>query len=281
MRVRYSFSSRKAGHIEKIHKQKKKYPKIVQQLINSSDIILEVLDARFIEETRNKEVEKLILSQKKTIIFLLNKIDLIDRRKISEETLLKLYPYVFISAKSKKGIKNLRQRIKREADKVSQPTDQSTNKISIGVIGYPNTGKSSIINLLAGRHAAGTGSDAGFTKGIQKIRLSEDIRLIDTPGVIPQSAYSEIEKRKIAQQTKLGGRSFSQVKDPEDTVAYLMKEYPKALEKYYQINAKKDAEKLIEELGKQKGFLKKGGIVNEDKTSRQIIKDWQQGKIKV
>ena len=70
------------------------------------------------------------------------------------------------------------------------------------------------------------------------------------------------------------------MKNPEVVVTDLMKEYPMLLEKFYNILAEGDAELLMEELGRKKGFLNKGNLVDEDKTARFIIKDWQRGKIR-
>ncbi|MFQ5531782.1 MAG: GTPase, partial [Candidatus Nanoarchaeia archaeon] len=180
------------------------------------------------------------------------------------------------------GIKELRDKIKQTAKKIENPTDIKTQKITVGILGYPNTGKSSLINLLIGKKSAGTGAEAGFTKGLQKIKLTPDIVLIDSPGVIPESKYSSSKKEAIAQHTKLGGRSYSQVKNPELSVARIMKEYPGILESFYnlKLRSKRNVEELIEKLGRKKGFLKKGNKVNEDKTARFILKNWQEGKIK-
>lgn len=278
VRVRYSFSSRRTGHIENIRKQRKKYPALAKEVVNASDIVLQVLDARFIEETRNKEIEKYITKRKKQIIFVLNKSDLLLKK--DKEKLKDISPYVFVSAKTRKGSKDLRKRIRIESKKILKPASD-TGKISIGVVGYPNTGKSSLINMLIGKKKAGTGADAGFTKGLQKLNLSEDLQLIDSPGIIPEKEYSNIKSEKIARHTKVGGRSYSQVKNPELVVADIMKSHKGILEKHYKIKAKDNSERLLEELGKSKGFFKKGGIVDEDKTARFILKEWQTGKIKI
>ena len=173
MRVRYSFSSRRTGRLEKIGKQKQEYPKVVERLIRSSDIILEILDARFVQETRNIDLEEHIKDQGKRLIFVINKTDLISKDKIKKKDLNGSYPHVFVSAKTRKGGRDLRNRIKIEAKKIKKPVDR-TGKISIGIIGYPNTGKSSLINLLIGRKKAGTGAEAGYTKGVQKLRLTPE-----------------------------------------------------------------------------------------------------------
>jgi ribosome biogenesis GTPase A len=278
MRVRYSFSSRRTGHLENIKKQKKKYPALAKEVVNTSDIILEVLDARFIQETRNKEIEEYIKKNNKKIIFILNKSDLV--KKINKNQLKELYPYVIISSKTRKGSKDLRKKIRTESKKILNPLADN-GKISIGIIGYPNTGKSSLINMLIGRKKAGTGSEAGFTKGLQKLNLTQDIQLIDSPGIIPEKEYSNIKTEKIAKNAKISGKSYNQVKNPEFVIADIIKNNKGILEKHYKINAKGNSEILLEKLGKQKGFLKKAGIVNEDKTARFILKQWQQGEIKI
>jgi ribosome biogenesis GTPase A len=281
MRVRYLFSSRRNRQIDNIKKQKQEYPEITQEVIENADIILEILDARFIDETRNKKIEESILKSKKILIYVINKADLIDKSKLDKDKLSEIYPYVFVSAKERRGTRDLRDRIKMESKKVLKPVDKETGRISVGVIGYPNTGKSSLINTLRGKKVAGTGPEAGFTKGLQKIRLSENLCLVDSPGVIPEDQYSQTEKEKISKATKLGGKSFSQVKEPELVIANIIRDYQKQLEEHYKIDSKGDAEVLVEELGKKRGFLKKGGLIDEDKTARFILREWQEGKIKI
>ena len=116
---------------------------------------------------------------------------------------------------------------------------------------------------------------------MQKIKLSQGIVLIDSPGIIPEKEYSSQDQKKLSAHAKLGARSYSQIKEPEMVITLLMEDYPGLLEKHYKINAKGNPETLLEELGKKKGFLKKGGQVNEDTVARLIIKDWQQGNIRI
>ncbi len=275
MKVRYSFSSRRTRHVENMRKQRGKYPVLIKKIIQDSDIILEILDARFVEETRNLEIEEEISSQNKKLIYVLNKSDLLLNKKLKK---INLSSSILVSCKNRKDIKKLRELIKIFSKRIKKQYDE---KIIVGIIGYPNTGKSSLINLLIGKSSAGVGSEAGFTKGIQKLKLDENILLLDSPGVIPEKQYSHTEKEKISKQTIAGGRSFSQVKEPEIVVAELIKEYPSILEKFYNVLANGDSEILIEELGRKKGFLKKGGFVDIDRTARLILRDWQKGEIRV
>lgn len=268
MRISNKTHKIKKEALKNIRKQRKKYPALLEEIISQSDIILEILDARFPEKTRNKEIEKQIESKNKKLIYVLNKSDLTIKKP-------PLSLSIFVSCKNRKGIRRLREQIKIQAKKIKK------DKIVVGVIGYPNTGKSSLINVLIGKSSARTGAEAGFTKAIQKLKLDSNIVLLDSPGVIPEKEYSGIQKEKIAEHTLVGGRSYAQVKEPDLVIAKLIKEYPNVLEKFYKINAKGNSEILIEELGKKKGFRKKRGEVNEDKTSRYILKDWQTGKIKI
>jgi hypothetical protein len=272
MKPRYSFSSRRTRKTENMLKQKQKYPELTKKIIEDSDILLEILDARFIEETRNTEVEEIIKKKNKKIIYVINKADLIKKKQIPD-----FYPYALVSCTLRKGVKELRNLIKRQAKEVLK----NKEKVNVGILGYPNTGKSSLINILIGKNSAKTAAEAGFTKGLQKLRLSPGIVLIDSPGIIPNSKYSAIKRDAITQHTKLSGRSYSQVKEPELVVSDLIKEFPGVFEKFYNINAESNPEFLIENLGRKKGFLKKGGEVNEDQTARMILRDWQEGRIKV
>ncbi|VVB82394.1 GTPase Der [uncultured archaeon] len=261
-------------------KERPKYPVLADKIVQMSDIILEILDARFIHETRNHELEEKIKKYNKKIIYVFNKADLVNIQKIDKKEIEGLSPKVFVSCTTRKGIKELRNKIKITSYHIEKKVDAALNKTTVGIIGYPNTGKSSVINLLVGKSSAGVGADAGYTKGIQKINLTTEIVLLDSPGVIPNREYSGSDISAISKHTKVGARSHSQVKDPEFVVCDLVKEFPKVLDNFYNVESNGDSEVLIEKVGRQKGFLLRGNEVDEDKTCRLILKDWQEGKIR-
>ncbi|MFH0831687.1 MAG: GTPase [archaeon] len=274
MRVRYEFSSRRTGRIEGTNKHRKSYPSVAREVIRISDIVLEILDARFIEETRNSEFEALAEKSGKKIVYVLNKADLVDINEIKRKIELQnMQPYVFVSCKTREGISDLRDKIKIEVKKLSM----KYKRAHVGVIGYPNTGKSSVINMLVGRPVARTAAEAGFTRGVQKLRLATGILILDTPGVIPEKETGT-DKRNVEKHSQIGVKTWDKVKEPEMIVFGLMKKYPE-IEKYYGIECAGDVEVLIENLGRKLNFLRKGGIVDNDKTARRILRDWQEGKI--
>ena len=262
MRQRYSFSSRRTGHLDNIRKQRKKFPSITQKILNDSDIIIEVLDARFVKETFNPEIDKYIKSRNKKIIHAINKADLIAEEKMEELP----EKSVLVSCTERRGIREIRNLIKIIASQLKKET------VIVGILGYPNTGKSSLINILIGKSSTSVSSQAGHTKSMQKLKLADGIFVLDSPGVIPSKEYSTSEDKKIAKHAKIGARTYSSVRDAKQIIGSLIKEYPDLLEDYYKIKAKGNSEVLLEKLGEQKHFLKKGGFIDADKAARLILK---------
>jgi ribosome biogenesis GTPase A len=274
MAKRYLFSSSRTGHTKNIRKQKPKFVDIAKDIIKVSDVVLQILDARFVEETRNIEMEDSIKAQGKKLICVLNKSDLVKVKERFED----IKPYVYVSSKTSEGIKDLRERIKNSVKGIDIDRKE---RAQVGIIGYPNTGKSSLINILTRKSSAKTAPEAGFTKGVQKIRFSPSIVILDTPGVIPESEYSHIEKSAIQKQVTIGARTVDKIKEPDLVLLRLMERYSKKLEKFYKIDSGGKTDVFIEKYGRKMHFLKKGDVVDEDRTSRKVIRDWQEGKIRL
>ncbi len=275
MRIRYSFSSRKTGTIEGGNAHRIAFPKIVSDLVKLSDIILEVIDARFPDKTRNIELEQLVALKKKKLVYIYNKIDIADKRVVEQYIQDKqTFPYVLTSCSKRAGSRQVRQRIKIEAKRL-----KLNRSVQVAVIGYPNTGKSSLINFLIGRSSTLVSQQSGFTKGIQKLKMSTGIFLMDSPGVIPNDEDSTSNHEDLKKHAEIGVRTYDKVKDPEFVVARLVREHPNVFDKYFKIAAKGDSEKLLEFVGKKNYFLKKGGVVDTSRAARYVIKLWQNGDI--
>ncbi len=274
MNEKSSFHNPRRFDISNLSNEKKKFPEIVDEIIDESNIILEILDARFIDETRNLVFEEKIKQKGKKIIYILNKIDLMKKHEIiqSMNKIRKLNP-IPISAKNKTGVKELRERIKIEVKKL-----KINEKIFVGVIGYPNTGKSSLINLLSGTGKTEVSKESGFTKGKKKVYLTRNIILIDSPGVFPDKEKRETKVEYLSRHIELCSKGYDNVDNPEDVLDYLMKKYPGKFERFYNVKVN-DSEELVEIIGKRKNFLKKGGEVNGDRTARFILRELQEGKI--
>jgi ribosome biogenesis GTPase A len=277
MKKSFSRSSWRKGKPDSHNKHSISFPQAVRDIIQKSDILLEILDARAVEKTCNPELEKLIKKEKKKLIRVINKIDLIDIanfKKTIETT--NLEPYVLFSVKKKIGKAKLQERIKIEVKKAKIPF----KKARVGIIGYPNTGKSSLINYLVSGKRVSTSQEQGHTKAIHEIRFSNNIVLLDTPGVIPDNEDSNISLSSLKKHAQINVRTYDKVKNPDIIVLELMKKYPDLLQKYYKIKTD-DVEDFLETLGKKLKFLKQGGEIDTDRTARVILKAVQEGKIKV
>ncbi len=235
----------------------------VKSVIQQAKIIIEVLDARNIEESRNKEIEDKVKSANKRLLFVINKCDLADPKELNKYKRI-LKPSVFISSKDKLGTTILKKKI-LELSKGKETV--------VGILGYPNVGKSSLINALSGRGAAKTSSRSGFTRGIQKIRVDNKIMVLDTPGVLP---YKENDESKHA---KISALDYSQLKNPEVTALKFIEDNKEMVKKCYDLKSE-DGDDILEELAYKLKRLLKGNKPDLESTSRTLLKDWQKGKIK-
>jgi hypothetical protein len=239
---------------------------MVNNVISDSDILLLVLDSRMAQETRNYEIEKKVASYGKPLIYVLNKCDLVDKT-IVEQYKRKIPNSVFISAKFHLGTVLLREKILSTAGRLNLES-----KVRVGVLGYPNVGKSSLINALKGRGSAKTSSISGFTKHIQKIRTSKII-LLDTPGVIP---YKEDD---LLKHNIIGTIDHNKEKNPDIIAVSLMERFPGVIEKYYDVELCSDKEDTLISIAKKRNCVTKGSKPDILRAAKMILKDWQIGNI--
>lgn len=232
-------------------------------VLSKADLILEVLDARYVEDTRNPEIEEKVRRAGKKLLYVLNKSDLIGREE-AEKLKSHLRPSVFISSTKNFGTILLKQKIMELS---------RGEKVVVGIVGYPNVGKSSLINALAGREAARTSASSGFTKGLQRVRVGNKILLLDTPGVFPNKEKDELKHGAT------GAIDFAKLKDPEAVALKLIEEQEELICRAYGVEGE-DAEEILEKIGKKYGKLSAGGKVNMEVAARMILRSWQSGKMR-
>lgn len=245
------------------------------KVVDSSDVILQILDARDPLGTRSAHIEKYLRTEKpyKHLIFILNKVDLVPtwvtQRWVA--ILSAEYPTVAFHASLThpfgKGslINLLRQFKKLHVDK---------KQISVGFIGYPNVGKSSIINTLRSKKVCKVAPIAGETKYWQYITLMRKIYLIDCPGVVYPTAESDAEK------VLKGVVRVELVKNPEDYIGPLLERVrSEYLMKTYKIESWEDATTFLEKLAFRYGKLLKKGEPDVPTVAKMVLNDFQRGKL--
>ena len=150
-------------------------------------------------------------------------------------------------------------------------------EVVVGILGYPNVGKSSLINALCGKAKARTSSESGFTKGLQKIRVDKRIVLLDTPGVFPQMEKDDSKHGMI------GAIDFSKIKNPELVALKLIEENKEVLEAHFKLKIEEgeDGEDFLSKIALKYKKIAKGGKPNLDSAAIFLLKEWQTGKIKL
>uniref|UniRef100_A0A7G3AR27 Nucleolar GTP-binding protein 2 n=1 Tax=Lutzomyia longipalpis TaxID=7200 RepID=A0A7G3AR27_LUTLO len=247
----------------------------LHKVVDSSDVLLQVLDARDPLGTRSKYIEEFLRKEKphKHLFFILNKVDLVPtwvtQRWVA--ILSKEYPTIAFHASLThpfgKGalINLLRQLGKLHIDK---------RQISVGFIGYPNVGKSSVINTLRSKKVCNVAPIAGETKVWQYITLMKRIFLIDCPGVVYPSAETDAEK------VLKGVVRVELVTNPEDYVTEVLKRVRREyIGRMYRVSDWEDTQNFLEQVAKKTGKLLKGGEPDIAVVARMVLNDWQRGKL--
>ncbi len=277
MRVRYSFSSRRTRKIEGRNDHSRSFDQIIEHVITLSDIVIEVIDSRFIKGTHNPKIKSICKKQNKTLLYVINKADTSTKENIEEKAKrIDLDGFFRISCKTREGINNLREKIIILAKEIKRPKE----KVKIGIVGYPNSGKSSLINVLSRKGSAPTSPTSGFTKGEKLITFNKDILLIDSPGLIPLKEKEE-NAHEIGSDSALKFLSFkdyNKIRNPEEVVDIMIRRYGKELENFYGVDSEGDSEIFLEKLAFKKKYLKREGLPDIDRASRLVIKNFQQGK---
>lgn len=277
------------GHMAKTKKQ------IIED-IKLIDVVIEILDARIPISSQNPDVKNIIGNTKKIIV--LNKCDLADEKenmkwkKYFEE---KGIPTVITNTNSGNGIQEV---IRKVQNIMILDLEQSSKKGRVGkstrvlVMGIPNVGKSSFINKIAKRSTAQVGNKPGVTKQKQWIKVSNNIELLDTPGVL----WPKFENQKIALNLSFIGTIKDEILEITEVayflVEFLLKNYSKNIIERYNLEedqikqimlqAKSENEKIFEVMeliGKKRGTILSGGNIDEEKLSKLILQDFRSGKL--
>lgn len=277
------------GHMVKTKRQ-------IEEDLKLIDIVIELLDARIPISSQNPEIKEIIGDKKK--IVLLNKSDLADQKENKKWiTYFENKGIKAIATDSNSGIgvqeliRQIKEMAKSDLDKMAQK-GRVGKSIRVMILGIPNVGKSSLINRISRKTSAGVGNKPGFTKKKQWIRMSDNIELLDTPGVL----WPKFESDEVALNLSFTGTIKDEILETTEIAFYLVKwllehEEEKLLERYKLTkeditnirenvqNSNEQVMEIINKIGQKRGALLSFGNINEEKVARIIIDEFRNGKI--
>lgn len=277
------------GHMAKTRKQIAEDLKII-------DIVIELLDARIPVSSQNPDIAQIIKGKKKIIV--LNKCDLADEKESKKWISYfesKNIPAVLVDSNTGRGIDNVIRKIEKimdEEKEIQAKKGRVGRKIRAMILGIPNVGKSSFINRISKKTTAEVGNKPGVTKQKQWIRINEKVELLDTPGVL----WPKFESEEVALHLAFTGTIKEDVLEKTEVAYSLVKfllenarenlcnRYGFKNEYIEEVLNRDNPEnfniyEIMLEIGKKRGCMISGGIVDEEKTAKIILDEFKNGKL--
>lgn len=262
-----------------------KAKRMIEAQLRLVDVVIELLDARIPLSSSNPLIP--IITKDKPRVVALNKSDMADRRYT--EDWIRYYKsngldVVAIDSLTGKGTKQLVSQVEAAvADKMDRLKAKGIQNRSVRamILGIPNVGKSSLINRLLGTATAKTGDKAGVTRGQQWIKIGKNLELLDTPGVLWPKQNDQEVAFKLAATGAMNDEAFVM----EDVVLKLLEtlrmEYPSCLIHRYKLEEPLPtmSQQLLELIGRNRGCIRSGGVVDTEKAIRMVVTEFRTGKL--
>jgi ribosome biogenesis GTPase A len=257
------------GHMHKAQLQ-------IKEALPKVDLFIELLDARIPFSSENPMLAE--LRGDKPCLKVLSKSDLADPARTSEwQSHLEQRNGVKVRVVSTMQPGQI-ARLTDACHKMLPDRQGQGRAIRTMIVGIPNVGKSTLINILAGRKIAKTGNEPAITKGQQQIRIDKGIVLLDTPGILWPNVENENSGYRLAATGAIRDTAMEYPDVAHFVAGYLLKNYPDALAARYSLDATPaDQISLLDAIGNKRGCLAKGGVVDYDRTSRIFINDLRAG----
>ena len=269
------------GHMAKTRR-------LIKESLSLVDGVTELLDARIPMSSRNPELDE--LTGRKPRIVLLNKCDVADDRITKEwiEYFREKGQYALaVDCRTGKGLNqyhNLVRQVLADRIKANEERGMPGKALRIMVVGIPNTGKSSFINRMAGKNRAKVADKPGVTRHNQWFAIGNGIELLDTPGVL----WPKFDDPEVGDKLSFIGSVKDEVTDVETMAARLVKvlaeEYEDKLTGRFKLSNISDIKsampwELLEEIGRERGMLIRGGEVNTERASIMLLDEYRGGKM--
>jgi len=267
------------GHMAKTKRQ-------ISEMIDLIDIVYEVVDARMPYSSKIKDIDNFI--KNKPRILIMTKSDLCDKDETNKwvkyyESLG--YKVLLLNLEGNTNLKplfSLTDEVMKEINDKRISKGQKVRKGRVLIVGIPNVGKSTLINRLVNKKVTTTGNKPGVTKTLSWIRINDKLELLDSPGILWPKLDEEDSAYNLASLTAIK----EEILPIDRVVMHILKKlnnhYPNILRERYKVDSV-DFEEItntLDEIGKRRGCLIKGGYVDYDKVYSIIMNDVKNGIIK-
>lgn len=262
------------GHMVKTKRE-------ISEKLNLIDIVYEVIDARMPLSSKIVDIDDLI--KDKPRILVVTKYDLCDKEETNK--ILDCYKkqgFFVICLDLMNGncneLINKTKEIMNEVNALRIAKGMKERAARVLIVGAPNVGKSTLINRLVGRKTVGVGNTPGFTKSLSWIRINKDIELLDSPGIL----WPKMENQESAHILAALSSIKEEILNIDQIACFILKKlfelYPDKLNERYGITElDEDYIEAYEMIGKRRGALSRGGIVDYEKVSNIIVRDLKNG----
>lgn len=272
------------GHMTRARRQ-------IQEKLKLIDAVIELVDARLPLSSRNPMIDDILQGKPRLII--LNKADLADAEVTREwlDYFKKEGHLAFpVDASTGTGMKEIPTQLKLLLKaKIDKQISKGMNPRAIRalIVGIPNVGKSTLINKLAGRSVAITGDRPGVTKGQQWIKVSSEMELLDTPGIL----WPKFEDMNVGYRLAVTGAIKEEILNAEDVaffaIKYIAKYYWAPFKERFDLQCDQPTDfenpdeivAIMEEIGRKRGCIVSGGRVDLEKASRTLLRELRAGKL--
>ena len=249
------------------------------------DAVCEIIDARIPISSRNPEIDAICGAKPRMVI--LNRIDMADPARTKQWASwfqARGMAVIQTDCKTRRGISDFGPALRRLlAEKVRRNAERGMagRPLKAMVVGIPNVGKSTFINQVSGRKGAKAENRPGVTRGMQWITVDQGLLLLDTPGIL----WPKFEDPEVGARLAFTGAVKDDILDVYGLSAHLIevlwRSYPDAIRARYKIEAETEetGAQLLEKLGKSRGYLLSGGVVDIERAARVLLDEYRACRI--